>query len=438
MQTARILKKFLIRAKFQNETAFNIGCGDGDFIDAPVLKDANGLPFIPATSLVGVIRNEFKKYDFDENAFDKFFGSSNRFSAISISDAVLSENGDEISCKNVKNSQRISLRNGIKIDEKSGIAKDSALFDFEVVCAGSEFDFKAEFTLRKMHENSDFKAILDIFLTILKRGFSVGAKTNSGLGKLKNISLEICEYDFSRGGVAFENYINENFTNNYNFALQTPKLNKFELDLILNLKTTLLIGSAYTQTDADIANLKENGDFILSGSSLKGAIRNQALKIARTFRSDENKDDKNKNRDEIVENLFGFVDENEKNAKKGRIKISENAIKNVARKLHQRTKIDRFSGATIDGALFDSEVLMGGDDNKTQINAKITIFEPKNAEIGLLLLVAKDLCTGFLAVGGGKNIGRGVFKGAMVAKKDGKKLSNIELNNFVSDFRSQK
>ena len=44
-------------------------------------------------------------------------------------------------------------------------------------------------------------------------------------------------------------------------------------------------------------------------------------------------------------------------------------------------------------------------------NVRITIRDSKDYEAGLMLLVLKDLWTGDLAVGGEKNIGRGVLEG---------------------------
>jgi len=61
------------------------------------------------------------------------------------------------------------------------------------------------------------------------------------------------------------------------------------------------------------------------------------------------------------------------------------------------------------GALFDSMPLFSRGEEIKDIT--ITITDYKDYEAGLMLLVLKDLWTGDLAVGGEKNVGRGVFEG---------------------------
>ncbi|CZE46256.1 RAMP superfamily CRISPR-associated protein [Campylobacter geochelonis] len=412
-QNPRITKKFVLKATLINKTAFSISSGEGEFIDSIVVKDANDKPYIPASSLIGVLRSECNKFSPNKTAFDEFFGSGDKPSAICINDSSLNGNGE------------INLRNGVKIDPKTNIAKDGALYDFECVVAGSEFDFQAELTLRQMH---DEKAILEIFDTLcylIKNGFSIGAKTQNGLGKIKCKKLEICKFDFANDKNAFENYINAKFSNNYEPKFKPEKLsNTTEISLSLNIINSLLIGSTPDEkSDADVVSLNENGEFLLSGTSLKGALRNQALKIANTFAKGD-----------LVDELFGYISEDkEQKAKKSRIKVSETQINKAVRKLHQRIKIDRFSAATIDGALFDSEAIFGSDD--MLVNLEIT--NASKQELGLILLTLKDLCTGFLAVGGNKNIGRGVFSGEIEkVLHNGEDLSKDyeRLNAFASEF----
>lgn len=423
--SARIKQKFIIKAVLKNDSAFSISKGEGEFIDSLVIKDSNEKPYIPATSLMGVIKSEFLKY-FGKKA-NAFLGDDNNFSSFAISDAVLLDEAN------------LSIRNDIKVSAQTGITQDGALYDYEVVTKGAKFSFKAEATLRVMHDENEFLKCLDAFCSILKDGFYLGSKTMSGLGKVKFEDIKISKFDFENDESAFKNYIDKKPLNNYEFNYIKKEQNDINFRLILDIKNSLLIGSTMTQTDADIANLKENDEFLASGTSLKGAIRNRALKIAKTF-----------GKESLIDDIFGFVLENEKSknekAQKSRIKIDEVVLKNVFSKLHQRTKIDRFSGSTIDGALFDSEALFSGD-----LVLNLSLSDPKNSEIGLILLVLKDIATANLAVGAGKNIGRGVLEinqnstldenasfnayngGFKIYYKE--KLSTENLNEFVKKFR---
>lgn len=399
---ARIKEKFIITANLINKSAFSISSGEGEFIDSIVVRDANDKPFIPATSLIGVIRSEFKKYN--KSLANLLLGDDENPSSLALSDAKLLKNG------------KISTRNGIKISPNTQIAQNGALYDFEVIQSGANFSFKVEITLREFHDKTELYRAIDIFYSILKSGFCIGAKTMNGLGRIKFENLKISKYDFLNDKTAFDSYLNKIELDNCkpNFIKNSNDEIKFCLNL--DIKTSLLIGSAFTQTDADIANLNENGEFLASGTSLKGAIRNRALKIAKFVGKDEG----------FINELFGFVDEESKNAQKSKIKIDESLVNKAFDKLHQRTKIDRFSGATIDGALFDSESLFGGD-----INLNICIKNPTNDEIALILLVLKDLTTGKLAVGGHKNVGRGVFE----ISKAGDRDENASFEAFNGNFK---
>ncbi len=51
------------------------------------------------------------------------------------------------------------------------------------------------------------------------------------------------------------------------------------------------------------------------------------------------------------------------------------------------------------------------DDDQKVINLFIEIPGCTEEEAGLMLLVLKDIWTGDIAIGGEKNVGRGVFKG---------------------------
>jgi len=160
----------------------------------------------------------------------------------------------------------------------------------------------------------------------------------------------------------------------------------------------------------DAVHMKSLDDWILTGTSLKGAIRARAERIVNTLGK----------KTEIIDELFGKVDDENRSkvgdenrsddAKKGRIQVKESILPRFVAELQTRIKIDRFTGGTIETALFDTMPLWSGHD-KVVKNIEICVRQYKDHEAGLLLLVLKDLWTGDLAVGGEKNIGRGVFQG---------------------------
>jgi len=77
--------------------------------------------------------------------------------------------------------------------------------------------------------------------------------------------------------------------------------------------------------------------------------------------------------------------------------------------VQSRVKIDRFTGGSFPQALFSEQPAFGGDGAGVQI--EVALRAPRDPEIGLLLLVLKDLWTGDLPLGGEGGVGRGRLKG---------------------------
>jgi CRISPR/Cas system CSM-associated protein Csm3 (group 7 of RAMP superfamily) len=70
-----------------------------------------------------------------------------------------------------------------------------------------------------------------------------------------------------------------------------------------------------------------------------------------------------------------------------------------------RVSIDRFTGGARETALFSEQPAFGG--NETTLTIDIRLINPKDHEIGMLLLLLKDLWTGDLPLGGESGVGRG-------------------------------
>ena len=128
-------------------------------------------------------------------------------------------------------------------------------------------------------------------------------------------------------------------------------------------------------------------------------------------------------------------------------------IERYIAELQTRIKIDRFTGGTIESALFETMPLFNQynpeSDNPSEKvrNVRITITDYEPYEAGLMLLILKDLWTGDLAVGGEKGVGRGTFKGFRAEIEwNGKNVtidknlsvtppeSKPELENFVKEL----
>ena len=108
------------------------------------------------------------------------------------------------------------------------------------------------------------------------------------------------------------------------------------------------------------------------------------------------------NKDQI-EDLFGYVDKKRKRISK--ISFSESQLKGAEEKIFSRNAIDRFSGGTVDTALYTEKTYYGGE---TVLCIKIIGTVCENQKRALSAAIT-DLHMGFLAVGGETSIGRGLF-----------------------------
>lgn len=92
------------------------------------------------------------------------------------------------------------------------------------------------------------------------------------------------------------------------------------------------------------------------------------------------------------------------------IVIGESVLKNSVPLVTTRNKINRFSAATVDGALYTEKAYFGGE---TQLEIKIRKDKENCYQLlaAMLSFVAADIVRGYLSVGGQTAIGRGIFEG---------------------------
>ncbi|HDL01100.1 MAG TPA: hypothetical protein ENH23_02595, partial [candidate division Zixibacteria bacterium] len=203
-----------------------------------------------------------------------------------------------------------------------------------------------------------------------------------------------------------DNYFQADLPEPYKYSSDTFRI---EFDFVI--KDSLIIRHySSNPAESDSAHIRSEGKNIIPGSSIKGAMRSRAERILKTLAVED--------QTELFSFLFGNSSTSDKdNGKRydgsipSRIKINEVIIKQkVEANIQQRIKIDRFTGGTIDGALFDSMPIFSANHdiaNKLIVDLK----DPIDAEIGLMLLILKDLWTEDLPIGGEKNIGRGILQG---------------------------
>jgi len=420
----------------------HVGSGRAQRSDLDILRDPDGTPFIPATSFIGVLRHAFPITDESKNFWGHAEKNDGHQSALCCSDLTL-----------VQTEPQIVVRDGIKIDNKTGLVEDKGKYDFELLEREARFQLKMEFTYRSADEQFVKQTVLSLYDLLRREQIQIGAKTNSGFGRIRLIedATKIYAFDFSQKKDVL-NWLTQNFTEQ-NIFVETLdvafklKQNCFRIAATLRLKNSLLIRS-YTH-DPKMPNtrhFKSGDNWLITGTGLKGAIRARAERIVNTLELKESK--------KIITELFGEVEDElySKNAKKGKVKVREVILpeKDFPAELQARIKVDRFTGGVIEGGLFDSMPIFAPKEEKL-ISMQIEVRDYEEHEAGLMLLVLKDLWSGDLAVGGEKSIGRGVFAGVqaeiawgdekIILENDVSKMSAADkqkLQNFVDALREEK
>jgi CRISPR/Cas system CSM-associated protein Csm3 (group 7 of RAMP superfamily) len=416
MEDATITGKTVVIAKLELKSPLVIGSGQDEFADIEVMKDKKGDPFIPATSLTGVLRHYFEENISDKNNpnFECFWGTPKKTSN---DEEEKEEFQSSFICRDLHtdpytDDAKIRIRDGVKIDPRTQTALDKAKYDFEIIEKGAKFNLFWEVTLRKNNSKETYDRILASLIKALADGtIPIGAKTNSGFGKCKLTNLQIFDFDFSRKEDVLE-WLKQDFKGGKSKLNAEPfqLLNDvFTIDAKFAIKNSIIIRAYSEKVDMpDATSLSSAGKFVLPGTSLKGTIRHRSLKILKTLCPADLL--KVEIPERKIDELFGTAGK-DKEPIKGRVRVEEKEINYIEPVLQNRIKIDRFTGGTIKTALFDSMPLWPKKDDSESVEVSIKIFDYKPWEAGLMMQVLKDLWCEDLAVGGEKSIGRGVLNG---------------------------
>lgn len=441
-----VVGKTIIKGKLKLLSPLLLESGNDDRADIEVMKDSNGIPFIPGTSLTGVLRHYF-----ENNFQNQICEDSECFWGIHRQKTGSGKQEESYQsafiCHDLFTKKAsVRVRDGVKIDPRTQTAEKSGKYDFELIEEGAEFDLFWELTLRGSNSKEKqqkvkekYQRILATLIDALKNGeLSVGAKTNSGFGKCRLEDIRVIHFDFKNRNDVLEwlrqEWQKPDYKENRSEWKLEPYLienRNFSIDAKFAVKNSMII-RAYSEKAnmPDSTSLTSAGKYILPGTSLKGAIRHRALKILKTLNP------KGNTAEAKIDCLFGIAgkeaeyeekrnDEESVREIKSRVQVEETKITNVEPELQTRIKIDRFTGGTVKSALFESMPLWSKG-NDEALNIKIKIEKYKPWEAGLMMQVLKDMWCGDLAIGGEKNVGRGVLKGLSAKIKWEDKELSIE------------
>jgi CRISPR/Cas system CSM-associated protein Csm3 (group 7 of RAMP superfamily) len=445
--------RFLVKIIIEAKSPLNIGSGNkGIKSDSLVLRDVNGLPFIPGTTIAGLLRHTLSK---DE---ERLMGSQEMGSLLIITEAkmldcdgtvldgILSQ--ETLNSEFLQNFRQLPIRQHAKIGHRGATVK-SGKFDEEIVLKGTRFCFEMEM-LSAEAGDAAFRQLLN---TLMSDTFRIGSGSRSGFGEIDVVGHQ-CQYKMIDLTIKEQrewylkksSSLSEEWKDADILKLQKPKIKEWTTyEIGLKPADFLLFGSGFGNDKADMTFVREtfidwSGEcaqvkdrervVLIPASSVKGALSHRTAfhynRLTQVFADALNDEERMKyvgKNNTAVKALFGSevepTDGKLQNKKRGNVLMSD-IIEEVplSTKVLNHVSIDRFTGGAIDGALFNEEILFAkGHTFILNLLVNNAAFKDNDLVKTAFEDTLKDLCSGMLPLGGGVNRGNGCFEGTI--KRDG-------------------
>lgn len=432
------MKKIYYKLIFSQTAPLRITNGDNDNTDSDLMMDSRGLPFIPGTSVAGVLRSLLSEEDGDflfgniktdgsGSGKETVFGDGRvlsseirekterkipRESSVSVSDAVLPAN-----CRS--EFIHITHRDGIGLNER-GTALDGAKFDFEVAEMEENgngnksrlvYTSILEWTGKDAKEGvSDQEQLLaDIMNRISVEGIAFGARTSRGYGSMK-VDIKKREFLFPvslSDWLAFDPFSEEALWEDYiphtRTEFGTVSANELFIEVGFAIRGSFAVrkyiekapGEEGTATSVPLTSVNEKP--VIPGTSWAGAFRSHMRGLAGELGLPE------KTKEEI--NLLFGVMKDKKQKQKSLLSFSETVVEGGAPYDITRNAVDRFTAAPVSQALYTARWWQGGT-GKLVIQCR----DPRKLSPFLRQILAAsliDLHLGLLTIGGSSGTGHG-------------------------------
>ena len=400
----KILKKQYLKIEFTLLSPLSIGNGKNEKTDQDIVLNSRGIPYIPGSAVAGVFRDACKKVMGDEWT-QRYFGSIRDNCN---DNKTITESQFRVYDAYIQSEEYfVSRRDGVALDDyKYGIP--GAKFDREILESGIIFRtfIERDMDTNESEEKDAFNKLAEVLYNI---PIFFGSKISRGYGRVGNFKIFKKEFSFDTkqgsGWLDFDMYT-------YDWLKKSSEISKSDKVFLENKKITLELalqgGISIRQYTTEIKEgveqvpdmkqliirqKNETGNIeevpVITGTTWAGAIGHR-MKL---FYPN-------------VSKYFGKGGEDGKIRSK--IFFSESQLKNSVSKVISRNAIDRFTGSTVDGALFTEQIYYGGT---TVLEIYFDLYKEIDLDFVKSLAVAlSDLHEGILAIGGGTSIGRGIFK----------------------------
>lgn len=488
-QSRRIVRRIVIEGELVLQTSTSLGGGNNsDLTEMPLLVDLRDgkTPLLTGASLAGALRSYVRTremgylspephssvYDNDKAAHRRarkrewatvaqaLFGGEYGERATGGERQILLDESAVLIDDVLGHAPATETRFGVRINPATRTAADDKLFDRQLWPAGTTFPLRLELVIRQTDDAEQLKQGLAAALDGLARGeITLGGRKRRGYGQVRVNNWRVREFDLRTqdGLLAWLEEGNKPLTEQSEVrpkldiyqALAVPMWGQdqrryFALKATFALEGSLLIRTANLQGGqvADFVHLQAqqvDGKMapVLSGTSLAGALRARAHKIVSTVGD-------SKKAETMIYRMFGPDMDKEKTPCASRLLVHETVIVDgITDRVQNRVSIDRFTGGARDTALFNEQPVWGKPETCITINLRLLkaanpgeeeADQTFNAQVGLLLLLLKDLWTGDLPLGGESSVGRGRLRGKEATLTLGKTVWEIKDDNGRLQF----
>lgn len=414
-----IRERIFIEGDLVLDSPTHLGNGSADgLVDMPLLLDpVDRRPLLTGASIAGALRNYLREYELGyqqeetpsaPSLVEQLFGciakegeEEARLSWLMIDDAI------------APRSHVSEIRDGVSINPVTRTARDKEKYDIELLPAGTEFKLRFELLIPSQEFGEKFIEALTIALLGLEKGeIGLGQRKRRGYGACHVKTWRVRRYTVTTldglidwlkdaGNVQESKHILELLMAGQPIRLPDRRA-QMHLTASFDIEDTLIIrsGSGRARSPDMIHLSNSNGDPVIPGTTLAGVLRHRAAQIINTIAP--------RSGDKMISELFGprMQDHPDLQPRGSRLWVRECVIEKPQELVQTRVMIDRFTGGALPQHLFTEQPLTGG-----RIHLDCTIHMPSPAEVGLMLLLLKDLWTGELSLGGEGSIGRGRLHG---------------------------
>jgi len=414
------VKKIYYYLKLTQSSPLRLGNGGGEDTDSDLKTDGRNLPYIPGSSLAGVLRSGFSETEskllFGDVDIEKSMREKTNAaiqSRLAVSSAELKPDAD-------MSDVIISVRDGVGLDDW-GQNINKAKYDFQVVETSQPYYAVIEWTGNETEEKTELTDLFEPFLDrAINKGLSFGARTSRGYGSME-IEVRKKSFSFPEQLAEWLDYhpMTERFSH---FDNKDPgediacsdKANEhisiIDIGFAMRDGFNIRVQTSRTETLPDgavpdsipLRNAEDNP--VIPGTAWAGAFRHHMHRVLRESGVTGNEYENEIKRLDLE--CFGMSSEKKQNHTKSKICFSESEITGGAPNTVMHNAVDRFTAATKNTGLFTNQVWVGGEGTlQIRIDSRI-----REKDIKLLRLVIMDMGIGLFSIGGEAGIGRGMMQ----------------------------